>query len=117
MNAPKAGAPSPWDKIQRALEVAPGIVFVSTAGHGGYWISSARRQSMPAAIRQIETFAGGNWYEEDCDWSLIVLAFPDLFPPAACDAAIRMAKHHHLDADMPSVRACAQRAELAGCPA
>jgi hypothetical protein len=73
--------------IQTVHEVAPGIVQVSTAGHGGYWLSPERRADMPAQYRDIRTFAGGPWYEEDCDWSLVVLSFPEHFDAKTRQAA------------------------------
>lgn len=74
---------SPWGPVQDATHVAPGIWFVSTEGHGGYLLSTERRLAMPEHLKQVYTFAGGNWYEEDCDWSLVALAFPDTFPADA----------------------------------
>ncbi len=76
---PQKGYETPWGKAQQVKEIAPGIVWCSTAGHGGYWISEKRRQEMPHPYRSAKTFAGGNWYEEDCDWCLVYLAFPEVF--------------------------------------
>jgi hypothetical protein len=43
---------------------------------------------MPEPYRAVPTFAGGNWYEEDCDWALVALSFPELFiGTGAMDAA------------------------------
>ena len=72
---------SPWGTPDNQHELAAGIISLDTSSHGGIWISAVRRAAMPAALRQIETFAGGNWYEEDCDWAIVALAFPDAFTP------------------------------------
>lgn len=72
---------SPWDQVQQSAELGPGIWEVSTAGHGGFLISAERRAAMPAYLRNAKTYAGGNAYEEDCDWILIALAWPELFTP------------------------------------
>ena len=74
---------SPWGPVQSATDVAPGIWFVSTESHGGYLLSNERRFAMPVHLKEVFTFAGGNWFEEDCDWAIVALAFPDLFPPEA----------------------------------
>lgn len=80
---------SPWGTADSAEELVPGIVHVSTPSHGGYWISPARFAEMPKAIQATPTFAGcPQWYEEDCDWALVALAFPRLFSPRQLKAAI-----------------------------
>ena len=45
---------------------------------------------MPTSLMAFATFAGGNWYEEDCDWSIVACAFPDLFPASHVLAAVQM---------------------------
>ena len=66
---------TPWGAIQDAHQELPGIWWISTASHGGFIVSPERRAAMPAAMREFETFAGGNSYEEDGDWAIVVLAF------------------------------------------
>lgn len=83
-------AHTPWGPSQTEKQVAEGITLHSTAGHGGYLISDERRQQMPEPLRSWQTYAGGNWYEEDCDWAVVVIAFPDDFPPRDVWAAVRM---------------------------
>lgn len=61
---------SKWGAIEEAEEVLPGIWSVSTASHGGLILSDKRQETMPEALR-IE----GSAYEEDVDWSHVVLAF------------------------------------------
>ena len=62
---------TPWGKPDQQTVIAEGIVKVYTPSHGGIWLSQARRDSMPDQYRDIPTFAGGNWYEEDCDWAIV----------------------------------------------
>ena len=79
---------TPWGKPQGlSKQVADGIVFYSTASHGGYHLSAERKAQMPALYRAIKTFAGGNWYEEDCDWCLVALSFPQYFDERTLIAA------------------------------
>jgi hypothetical protein len=64
--------------------VAPGITRVSTAGHGGYHVEAAAVRAMPPGLAAFDTFAGGDgrggqWFEEDEDWSVVALSFPHLF--------------------------------------
>lgn len=83
---------TPWGTADCVTEVTDGIWFLSTPSHGGYYITPDRRSEMPAALREADTFAGGNWYEEDCDWSIVALAFPAVFPKDAVEAARKTLK-------------------------
>src|SRR3990172_6042981 len=80
------GVQTPWGVADASEKIAPGIMRYDTPSHGGYHLSQARRAQMPEPYKSWPTFAGGNWYEEDCDWCLVALSFPDVFPGAA-DAA------------------------------
>jgi hypothetical protein len=71
MKVPKR---SPWGTVDYAKEVAPGILSVSTPGHGGIKLSRAMNAKMPATVRR-----KGGWCEEDCEWSLVALVFPEAF--------------------------------------
>ena len=82
---------TPWGESQTEHMLAPGILRVTTASHGGVRISAARRATMPEEYRRIPTFAGGNWYEEDCDWCIVALSFPEAFAAQVSrDAAAEM---------------------------
>jgi hypothetical protein len=69
---------TPWGPSY-SREIAPGIVRHDTASHGGYYVSPERVASMPKPLREFRPFAGPNWYEEDCDWAIVALAFPEFF--------------------------------------
>lgn len=70
---------TPWGSPQTQKEYAPGLVLVSTAGHGGFYVSDEWLAKMPADCREAKTYTGRNWYEEDCDYATVVLAFPEFF--------------------------------------
>ena len=65
---------TPWGLSQHAVRYADGIVAHSTAGHGGFSLSPERNRLVPSALR-----VGGGFYEEDCAWVAVVIAFPELF--------------------------------------
>ncbi|WP_233203703.1 hypothetical protein [Novosphingobium sp. HII-3] len=65
---------SEWDAIEEAEEILPGIWSVLTASHGGLILSGERQEAMPDALR----IEGGS-YEEDVNWSHVVLAFETEF--------------------------------------
>lgn len=66
--------PSPehtlWDAPQTAEQRLPGIWSVTTASHGGFVLSDERQRAMPEPLR-----VDGNSYEEDVNWSLVILGF------------------------------------------
>jgi len=66
---------TPWGPSQSEREHAPGIVFYSTAGHGGYRLSAERYKE----FCQIPHFQHWSpWLEEDCDACLVYLRWPEL---------------------------------------
>ena len=95
---------TPWGKPDDVEVVAPGIHFYSTPSHGGYLISDERFESMPAHLRAVQTFVNrnrpewvghGHWYEEDCDWAIVALAFPKHFAKSSVETAAKVFEAHH----------------------
>lgn len=89
------GKMSPWGRIDYSEEIAPGIWQVMTPGHGGIWLSGQRRQSMPKILREWVSKYGdtaNGWYEEDCDWAVPCLAFPDEFGDRSYQISLSMFK-------------------------
>lgn len=84
---------TPWGMSQTATIYAPGIVFHSTAGHGGFKLDRARNLAMPTTLR----IAGG-WYEEDGDWARVAAGYPDLFTYREQASADRILRDWHPDA-------------------
>lgn len=65
---------TPWGASQHATIYANGIVFHTTSGHGGFHLSVARNVKVLEALRNVS-----GWYEEDADWAIVALTFPDVF--------------------------------------
>jgi hypothetical protein len=85
---------TPWGHPDTVKEIAPGIIRYDTPSHGGYWLSPERLATMPKCLQEFIPFGGpqtgpGRWFEEDCDWSVVCLAFPQFFPPDAIPAALK----------------------------
>ena len=84
---------TPWGlSDDGGTEYAPGVVFYSAPSHGGCMLSPERQAAMPKPLRDAARYAGPGWYEEDCEAALVVIAFPDLFPPdmvERCRASVR----------------------------
>jgi len=68
-----------WNAPQTTEQRLPGIWSVTTASHGGFVLSDERQAAMPEPLR-----VDGNSYEEDVNWSLVILGFEDEFG-ALCD--------------------------------
>ena len=64
------GMSTPWGRVQDHHRIADGVVSVSTAGHGGIWLSDERIAQLPA---HYEPFTGSpRWNEEDVDGALVL---------------------------------------------
>lgn len=83
-DSPRSGDASPWGRIDHAKVLAPGIVSVSTQSHGGIHLDTERNDAMPAVFRK-----PNGWYEEDCDWAMVALVYPQAFDEKARAAAPR----------------------------
>lgn len=80
---------SPWGAVQDRQQIAPGIVRVDTASHGGYLLDLARMLEFRALFPTFKPWAGAGAFEEDCDWAAVVMAFPQYFDDAAFYNAAR----------------------------
>lgn len=86
------GKSSPWGKIQDARELVPGAWVVHTAGHGGFKLDRKLNARVPESVRR-----PGGWYEEDCEWSLAVVALADVFDEKWVEQARKTAKSWYPD--------------------
>ena len=70
----RSHASTPWGPSQGATIFAEGVVCHSTAGHGGFHLAADRNAKVDRRLRQ-----PGGWYEEDVEWAIVALTFPQLF--------------------------------------
>lgn len=77
---------TPWGPAQSVEEASPGIVWVFTEGHGGVWVAPHLVKGL--AIRPpsdhigiFEGAGGSAWFEEDCAWAIVQLAYPGKVKP------------------------------------
>lgn len=76
-----------WGSSQQVARIAPGLLWVSTASHGGCRVNAARAATMPAALLAVGEQRGGfYWFEEDCAWAAACLAFPEDFKAWRADS-------------------------------
>ncbi|WP_425503401.1 DUF7007 domain-containing protein [Rhizobium oryzihabitans] len=69
-------------------DLCRGIVSYSTSGHGGFHLSHDRNHIVDSSVR-----SAGGWYEEDCEWAIVALTFPDVFTGYERRCAEEIAKH------------------------
>lgn len=86
MTAPKN---TPWGPVQTRYPIAPGICWVSTAGHGGLMITAeqADRLLTTEARGAGEVFDGWLCYEEDCLYAVALYEHPEWAKAGALDPA------------------------------
>ena len=86
---------TPWGQSDDAGDaIAPGIVWYDTPSHGGFHLDEDRQAKVLEMFPHFQTFAGGPWYEEDCDWVIVVLAFPEHFGERQRATALECAKRN-----------------------
>lgn len=89
----RSTASTPWGPSQGATIYADGVVFHSTAGHGGFLLSPDRNRKVHQSIR---VTAGA--YEEDEAWAIVAFSFPHLFTAYERRAAEKTMKDSFPDA-------------------
>lgn len=85
-----ASTSTPWGKAQVAYKYAPGIINYSCAGHGGFHLSVKRNAQVHQAWRDAT-----GWYEEDCEWAIVAVTFPEMFAPSQVTAAHASLKNYN----------------------
>ncbi len=82
---------TPWGRAETVVEVARGILRMSTMSHGGFFLAPEAQDKVPGYMRHPGDSFGAQraagWYEEDVDWSIVALVFPQFFPAEALDQA------------------------------
>ena len=94
------GTYTPWGRAQCSEKYATGIVSYSTTGHGGFHLSDGMLAKMPENIRnwwsgQSHYGQSENWFEEDCEWAVVALAFPMCFTAFEVECATKTIKVYY----------------------
>jgi len=73
---------TPWGSAQHITTYEPGIVSVSTAGHGGFMAKKDwAEKNLTEAARNQGFFENGHYcYEEDCKWAIAAFEIPQHWP-------------------------------------
>jgi hypothetical protein len=91
---------TPWGRVQSVESIAPGIDFYATASHGGYYLSAEMNSRIPVEFKKSTMNEQGlhGWYEEDCDWAIVVFCLKEYFGQAYYESAVKAVKRFHSDA-------------------
>lgn len=87
---------TPWGTSQTVKQIAPGLLTVTTAGHGGLCLSAPRWLELRGKF-PFRSYAGECWLEEDCDYCFAVIVWPECFSPEGVAAAVRMVNTYRPD--------------------
>lgn len=88
---------TPWGKAQSAEDIAPGITAYTTASHGGYFLNRTANAKVAPPLKRSTFNSQGldGWYEEDCDWAIVVYTFPQYFSQEKYKHALESLAAHH----------------------
>src|SRR5262245_16604805 len=80
---------TPWGLADSQKFIGGGIVRVDTASHGGYYVPDRHLHRIPQDQQTWAARWSGsrNWFEEDCCWSAVAVAFPELFDSESLETA------------------------------
>lgn len=92
------GKNSPWGVVQDEEIIADGIVYVSTASHGGIWVAKELLGRIQWQMLDYAAYWSGSsqWFEEDCAAQCVVVSFPEYFPAEQVESAWRIVKRYVL---------------------
>ncbi len=88
---------TPWGESDRADVLEPGIAFHSTPSHGGYKVDRPLLDKIPIEWRRVSFGGQGlqGWFEEDGDWCMVALTFPQHFNADVLKAARATFDHYY----------------------
>lgn len=75
---------TPWGMSDFKKECAEGITFYGTPSHGGFLLSKERLTKINPLAFEIKNWGremAAGWFEEDCNWAFVALAYPEYFVP------------------------------------
>ncbi len=88
---------TPWGRLQSFELLAPGIFSCSTSSHGGYFVDSKVNARIPSIIKAASHCGNAfdGWYEEDCDWAIVVVCVRRGFDERLFSEAVETLKRFH----------------------
>ena len=84
---------TPWGCADKVEQIGGGLVSVQTPSHGGIFVPLDSYRKMPVAL-QCNIYGGRTWFEEDIEWALVALAFPQYFDARSMHYAVGAFEHY-----------------------
>jgi hypothetical protein len=92
---PRIGNRTPWGIADEVVVINPAasphdrIYRVDTPSHGGYYVPYSMLSRIPKEHQKRAAKWSGSryWYEEDCEWASVCVAYPEFFPADALEYA------------------------------
>lgn len=87
---------TPWGAPDDHIQIQEGLDWYGTPSHGGYRVATAlykeacARQGIPEKEPDPEDGPVHMWFEEDCDWAFVAIAFPEHFQEEQDDVPVLM---------------------------
>lgn len=87
------GIQTPWGFSDGQHKQAEGMIWYDTPSHGGLKITPELVEKIPAYLMPPKNYAWyedicwNGWFEEDCEWARVGLAFPEAFTAKEVKAA------------------------------
>lgn len=89
---------TPWGMANTMYTYAPGITRYYSNSHDGFELSEDRLRGMdPVLLAANDHY---RWFEGDLAWSLVAMAYPEVFTPFECFHAHRIMVDYYPDAYM-----------------
>lgn len=79
---------TPWGDSQHETRIAVGVTHYVTSEHGGFKLSHFRNKVIKKKLPNFRPFGGECWYEEDLDFALVIMCFPQFFEVEAYQLAL-----------------------------
>src|ERR1700761_7735189 len=78
---------SPWGAVDGGEAVGDGLFSVSTSSHGGMFVPDNLNRTIPEPFRRKD-----RWYEEDCDYAIVIFFLPKYFTQEQVEQARKVLK-------------------------
>jgi hypothetical protein len=85
---------TPWGISDYKKDYCEGVTFYSTPSHGGFHVQGHALDMIPKVLQQTK-WAPLGWFEEDCDWAIVVYFLQKLFPFEEVQSAYLTLANYH----------------------
>ena len=92
---------TPWGSSHTTKKIAEGIIEVTTGSHGGIFLSEERWTELMEKFPKFQSWAGKQWFEEDCDWAIVPVCWPEFYDAETIYFAVRSVERRDEEITIP----------------